>query len=94
MRLPLAALAACLAMPALAEPQCAPRDVLTKHLADQFGEGVVSMGVNPQAMVEVWANLSTGTWSIMATTPAGLMCFIASGGNFEAVAAPKPGVDG
>jgi hypothetical protein len=94
MRLPLAALAVCLAMPAAAQERCAPRDVQTGILIGKFGESVIAMGLTPDGIVEYWANPETGTWTVTITRPDGVLCGIIAGLNFEAVDAPKPGVDG
>jgi hypothetical protein len=94
MRLPLAALAVCLAMPALAQERCAPRDVQTGILTGKFGESVIAMGLTPDGVVEYWANPETGTWTVTITRPDGILCGIIAGLNFEAREAAKPGVDG
>jgi hypothetical protein len=41
----------------------------------------------------MWANLATGTWTLTASTAAGLMCAIGAGENYVAVNEPQ-GVDG
>jgi hypothetical protein len=95
MRLPLAALAVCLAMPAMAAPQCAPRDAVQAHLSGKYGETPRAAGLAANSTVmELLANDETGSWAITVTTPDGMTCLIASGQAFEAMEAPKPGVDG
>lgn len=89
MKLLIAALAACVALPAMAQENCAPRDVVTESLRSRYGESVQSMGMVANGTVlEMWANAETGTWSIMITRPDGISCLPASGRGFEAVDSP------
>ena len=71
--------------------QCAPRtDVLTA-LATKYGEARRGIGIAGQnAVMELFVNPSTGTWTIIATTPDGKTCLIASGSNFEGTSDPAP----
>ena len=70
---------------------CAPRAGVLAQLAQTYGETRRSLGVaGPQAVVEVFANTATGTWTITATLPDGTMCLVASGQGFDAVADPLP----
>jgi hypothetical protein len=86
-------LAVCIAMPAAAqEPQCATRAEVLALLAETYGESPRAIGIAGQAAImEVFASAASGTWSITITLPDGQMCLVASGSNFEAVAAPIPG---
>jgi hypothetical protein len=43
--------------------------------------------------MELFASETSGTWTVTVTLPDGQMCLMASGSNFEALAAPKPGSD-
>lgn len=72
-------------------PQCAPRpDVLTA-LATKYGEARRGIGIAGQnAVMELFVNPSTGTWTIIATSPDGKTCLIASGSNFEMTQDPAP----
>lgn len=40
------------------------------------------------ALMELWANRETGTWTLTATNPAGLTCVIGSGDAFDMAPAP------
>lgn len=63
---------------------CAPRDVLVERLAEKYGEYRQSVGLGANnAMVETFASLKTGTWSIVVTTANGISCFVATGQAFE-----------
>lgn len=92
MRLTLAALAAAFAMPAMAQQQCLPRSNMMEMLADQYHEArqfmALSMG---GTVIEVYANLETGTWTAVETVPDGTACIVSYGDNYEAI---PQGVDG
>ena len=93
MRLILAAIAVCLAMPAMAM-NCGPREEGEAFLRSQYGETVQGYGMDAAGtVVEMWANLTTGTWTLTASTAAGLLCVLGSGDNYVAVNEPQ-GVDG
>ena len=48
-----------------------------------------SIGMAPQGrVVEVFASLETGTWTITITMPNGITCLMASGQSFEALDEP------
>ncbi|MEM9426645.1 MAG: hypothetical protein AAGA06_08070 [Pseudomonadota bacterium] len=80
----LLALATC-ATPALAQGQnCGARDLVLDRLATKYGETRQSIGMAPKGrVVEVFASLETGTWTITITLPNGFTCLMASGQNFE-----------
>jgi hypothetical protein len=89
--LALAALAALFAFPVMAQPNCAPRDIVVERLAEKFGETRQSLGIGAQgAVVEVFASDETGSWTITVTNPHGLTCLVASGQSFEATSESLP----
>ena len=96
--LAMTALAALLAFPAVAqERQCGPRDNVLRVLSDQYGETRQSVAMTAGgAILEMLANLSTGSWTALMTMPGDLSCLVASGGDFEVLveALPPPGIDG
>jgi len=72
---------------------CGERNFVLERLADRYGESRQSIGLGADnQVVEVFASLETGTWTITVTSPAGTTCLVASGQSFEtlseAVAAP------
>jgi hypothetical protein len=70
---------------------CGPRDHVLTTLADRYGETRQSIGLGGNnQVVEVFASLETGTWSITVTLPNGMTCLVASGQSYEAVAAQRP----
>ena len=93
----MAACTVCLALPLRAEPgQCAPRDVVVARLEEVYGETRRTVGrAEGRAMVELFASDATGTWTMTVTQPGGLTCLIASGRDYEALAAAgrAPGRD-
>ncbi len=71
--------------------QCGPRDAVLGALGAHFGEGRRAIGLASHGHVmEMFTNAQTGTWTITATTPAGVMCLIASGTGYEDVTTPAP----
>lgn len=64
---------------------CAARERVVERLASTYGESRQSIGLAPNnSVVEVFASLETGTWTITVTNPSGLTCLVASGQAFEA----------
>ena len=94
MKLKLAALAlsASFALPeaALAQNQnCGNRDRVVERLATKYGESRQSIGMAPQGrVVEIFASLETGTWTITVTMPNGMTCLVASGQSYENLEEP------
>jgi len=86
MKLPLALAVAWLAgTAAVAQNQnCAQREVVLSRLNETYGESRQSIGIAGQGqVVEVFASLETGTWTITVTLPNGMTCLVASGQAFE-----------
>lgn len=73
---------------------CADRDRVVTRLAETFGETRQSIGLgsNNQVM-EVYASLETGTWTITVTMPNGLTCLIAAGQAYEPLEEDKAILD-
>ena len=82
-------LAALIALPTVSHsaPQCGPRDEAVKILKDKYGETQQFYGLNRSRTVvlETYANLVTGTWSLLRTEPSGRTCLVASGNEFYAI---------
>lgn len=81
------ALAAAVMVPStsLAQGQnCSNRDAVVERLSSKYGESRQSIGMAPKGrVVEVYASLETGTWTITVTMPNGITCLVASGQSFE-----------
>lgn len=74
---------------------CAARTQVVDRLAERFGETLQSLGVDDKGgLIEVYASAESGTWTILATSPDGASCLVASGRSWEGPAASrKPGRD-
>lgn len=89
MKLTLAAIAlaaaAFLPTTTLAQGQnCSNREQVVERLSEKYGESRQSIGMAPKGrVVEVYASLETGTWTITVTSPNGVTCLVASGQSFE-----------
>lgn len=89
----LAALLLC-ATPAAAQT-CIPRDKAVAALSERHGEAQQSIALTANQMVlETWANLETGSWTVMITRPDGTTCMVASGTAFQVVPQVPAGVEG
>jgi len=88
--IPLAAALAVAALPAVAQTRnCAERQHVVERLAGTYGESRQSIGLaaNNQVM-EVFANLESGSWTVTVTLPSGVTCLVASGMAFEELEEP------
>lgn len=62
---------------------CAKRSVMVAELEKSHGEYRQSAGLaRNQAVVEVFANTETGTWSIIVSLPTGMSCLVSAGDAF------------
>jgi hypothetical protein len=88
-----AALVACIAVPAMAQQRnCGPREKIVERLAEKYQETrqAIGLGMN-NSVLEVFANTETGSWTIIASSPSGISCVAAAGGEFALSAtAPEP----
>lgn len=69
---------------------------MLERLAARYGESRRAIGLAAEArVVEVFASLETGTWTILVTLPNGLSCLVASGEAYEEIeeALPAAGDD-
>lgn len=79
---------------AMAQSNCHARDTVVTRLAERYGETRQSIGLAANnAVVEVFASLDTGTWTITVTTPGGPTCLVASGDAFQPLAEALPNTD-
>jgi len=72
---------------------CGPRKFILTRLAEQYGEARVAYGLNArQLLMEVFANATTGSWTVTLTQADGLTCVVSVGSDFNPVTdgpAPK-----
>jgi hypothetical protein len=70
---------------------CDLRYKVVEHLARKYGEAVSASGISSVgALVEVFENPKTGTWTITVTAPGGPACLVGSGDGWRNNAAPAP----
>jgi hypothetical protein len=86
----LAALAAFFAFPAIAQERCGPTHQAEQLLTTKYGEAIVDAQEieHPnkpglRIVVQVWANLETGTWTLMGRGLDGFSCLFGEGRNYE-----------
>lgn len=77
-----------LALPAEAQPRrqtfCAPGDAVVTMLDQRFGEVLQGAGLqNSTTLVELFASLDTGTWTLVLTRPDGTACAVAAGQHWQ-----------
>ncbi len=86
MKILLAVLVFLVAGPVQAQQKpCASRVAVLNHLATNFKETPVAMGLaNNGGLLEILAS-KDGTWTIILTMPNGLTCSVASGQSWEMI---------
>ena len=73
---------------------CAEHAVVVERLAERFGESRQSIGLAADnAVVEVFASLDTGSWTITVTQPGGLTCLVAAGQAYQYLNEPLANID-
>ena len=73
---------------------CAPHDLVVERLASGYGESrqSIALGTN-NTVVEVFASVESGSWTLTVTAPGGLTCLVASGQAYEYLAEALPNTD-
>lgn len=73
--------------PAVAEAQgsnCADHEIVVERLLSSYGESRQAIGIGADnTVVEVFASLEFGTWSILVTQAGGLTRLVAAGEAFQ-----------
>lgn len=84
-----------MAAPAQGQPRtCADHNRVVERLAASYGETRQSIGIaSDNTVVEVFASLETGTWTIVITRAGGPSCLVASGEAFQIMADALPNMD-
>jgi hypothetical protein len=75
-----------LGMAAAAPPvaACGARDSVVRNLGEKYGEVRRGGGLTGStAIYEIWASETTGTWTILKTTPNGMACVMAVGEGWQ-----------
>ncbi len=84
-------LAAASLVEAQSAQHCAPREQVVERLASKYGETRQSMGLGSNnSVVEVFASVASGSWTITVTMANGVTCLVASGQAFEELAEALP----
>ena len=91
-----AILATMLATPAAAQQaQCGDHAAIVAVLAEKYGETLQVVGIESAgAFIQFFANTETGTWTIIALSPASPACLVADGRAWDAIRQEAPGIDG
>ncbi len=77
--------------PAQGAPGCAPRAEALAHLAKQYRERRIAVGVSDGGgLVEVLASPDGATWTILVTAPNGISCVAAAGEGWTGITAEDP----
>ena len=80
-----------LATAANAQQNCGPLEKVTDTLGNKYGEAPIAQGQANGAILQMWANSVTGSWTIVAVLPNGAACLVADGREFRALE-PEPNV--
>ena len=84
--------AALIAAPAAAQVPCGPHADVLSHLAQRYGEKPQVVALTDQGNLMEIVVSPAGTWTILITQPQGPSCIVATGKEWEEVAAPvEPG---
>ncbi|MBV1926768.1 MAG: hypothetical protein KUG62_06390 [Rhodobacteraceae bacterium] len=83
------------APPALAAPNCELRETVIQQLSTKYSEQLAVGGLQKvqgtQTLMEIWASVETGTFTVLLTNPNGISCIVAAGTNyFEAIPKAEP----
>lgn len=70
--------------PELEQTMCSTRDQMVRMLAQTFQEAPTAIGmVDRDAVVEIFVSPDQGTWTILASDPAGNSCIISAGEGWQ-----------
>jgi hypothetical protein len=70
--------------PASAQEACGTREAVVAKLSEKYGEVRRGGGLSsPTEVFEIWASATTGSWTILKTTPNGLSCIMAVGNGWQ-----------
>jgi hypothetical protein len=73
---------------------CADHAQVVERLAERYGESRQSIGLGgDNAVVEVFASMDTGSWTITVTQPGGPTCLVAAGQAYQYLNEPLANFD-
>jgi len=78
--------------PVAAQQVCDLHETQSNQLKSRYGEQRIGFGMSgPAAIVEIWANTETGTWTILVVYPDGMSCLKAAGESWQTDPPVSPG---
>lgn len=67
-----------------AQQPCAPMPALEQMLSEQFGETIQFYGLRSDStLMLMFANIESGTWTLVAMTPQQIGCILTDGENYR-----------
>ena len=82
------------AQQAHAQGNCADHATVVERLGEHYGESRQSNGLaSDNAVVEVFASMDTGSWTITVTRPGGPTCLVAAGQAYQYLNEPLANFD-
>lgn len=73
---------------------CADHASVVERLGEHYGESRQSIGLgSDNAVVEVFASMDTGSWTITVTRPGGPTCLVAAGQGYQYLNEPLANFD-
>ena len=79
-----AALVAFMASPVVGQEQCGPRANLTAWLTENYSETMQSIGITQRGFIETWANVETGSFTVILTQ-GDMSCMVIAGQGFARI---------
>ena len=83
-----------LLLPTAAAAECAEREAALAALDVKYQETQQVIGYAPSEtggfIMELYANTETGTWTVLATQPSGMVCVVAFGEDYQVVPQGEP----
>lgn len=78
-----------------AQPRnCADRATVVARLAEHYGESRQSTGLgHDNTLIELFASMDTGSWTITVTTYGGPTCLVAAGQAFQQLHDTLPAIN-
>ena len=76
------------------DANCADHATVVERLGEHYGESRQSIGLgSDNSVVEVFASMDTGSWTITVTRPGGPTCLVAAGQAYQYVNEPLANFD-
>jgi hypothetical protein len=71
---------------AMAQPVCGPREALLRQIATEYREFPAAVGLAGNGTLFELLLSAEGTWTLIATRPNGISCFVGGGDSWQPVA--------